>query len=53
MDERKKFKLVWYEGTGSPACVAYADSYDIRDGILFFNSDKPIVMSKEVRFIIK
>ena len=44
---------MWYEKDDGAASTAYADEYEIKDGILIFKAEKPIVLSAAMKFIVK
>jgi hypothetical protein len=52
-ERQGKYKLVWMETENGPASTAYADDFDFKDGVLWFYSEKPIILSMAVKFIIK
>jgi hypothetical protein len=49
----KKYKLAWQESENGPFSTAYADDFEIKDGCLWFYAARPIVLSTNVKFIIK
>lgn len=53
MEKQGKYKLVWFEQENGPASTAYADDFDFEDGVLKFYSEKPIILSMGVKFVIK